>query len=97
MLIVVLLASGTVGIEAGQFVNWVNKGNNVHSIVSDLGENPAFDSGGLGAGGTFSFQFTTPGTYTYHSVTDATFVNNGACNCVAPFYGVFAGTIVVGS
>jgi plastocyanin len=84
-------------VKAGQFVTWINKGNNVHSVVSDLGENPGFDSGGIGAGMTFSFQFTTPGTYGYHSVTDATYVNNGACNCAAPFYGVFAGTIVVGS
>jgi len=83
----------TLTIKVGQRVTWTNKGNNVHAVVSDTG---AFDSGGIGTGASFTWQSVVPGSYTYHSPTDATFTTGGACNCTTPFYGVFAGTILVG-
>jgi plastocyanin len=51
----------TVTVTAGDTVTWTN-GQGRHTVTSDGG---AFDSGPLAEGQTFSFQFTTPGTYPY--------------------------------
>jgi plastocyanin len=50
-------------INVGQTVTWTNNSTMAHTVTSDTG---VWDSGTLNAGGTFSFTFTTPGTYTYH-------------------------------
>jgi plastocyanin len=47
---------------AGQTVVWHNSGLGPHTVTSDTG---AFDSGTLQAGGSFTYTFSTPGTYTY--------------------------------
>ena len=45
-------------------VIWANKDGILHHVVSDA---PLFDSGNsLSSGGTYTFTFSTPGTYTYH-------------------------------
>lgn len=83
-------------IKLGQSVTWANKGNNVHAVVSDPGVIPAFDSGGIGAGQSFTWTPTVAGQYTYHSPPDATYYTSTTCNCPAPAYSVFSGTVVVG-
>jgi plastocyanin len=70
----------SVTIKAGTKVTWTNNSVAPHTVTSDTGAPAAFDSGTVSAsGGTFSFTFTTPGTYTYH------------CN----FHAYMQGTVVV--
>lgn len=56
-----------VTIKAGTTVTWVNKDNLAHTVDSGTRDNPTtlFKSGNLGPGQTFSYTFTTPGTYPY--------------------------------
>ncbi len=54
-------------IKAGTTVTWKNTTTVAHTVTSDDGK--SFDSGTanpIPAGGTFSFTFTTPGTFAYH-------------------------------
>ena len=44
-------------------VVWRNTDGTTHTIVSDA---PLFESGVLNNGDTYEFNFTAPGTYTYH-------------------------------
>jgi plastocyanin len=53
----------TVTINVGDTVTWVNEDAPQHDVVADNGE---FKSGLFDKGGTFSFTFTTAGTYPYH-------------------------------
>ncbi|HEX5385517.1 MAG TPA: hypothetical protein VFW66_02325 [Gemmatimonadales bacterium] len=64
----------TVAVVVGGVVQWSNFGPTDHTTTSDAG---LWDSGRLAAprmntamsglsGGTFEFQFNTPGTFTYH-------------------------------
>ena len=81
-------------IAVGQRVTWTNNGNNVHTITSDSGYIPSFDSGGLGKGQSFSFQFTRAGTFTYHSATEPIYyTDSNVCSCTLTKY-QFTGTIV---
>ena len=64
-------------INVGQTVTWTNNDTMAHTVTSDTG---VWNSGTLNPGGSFSFTFTTPGTYTYHCA----------------FHGSMTGTIVVG-
>jgi plastocyanin len=56
-------------VAAGTIVTWTNNDSVTHTVTSD---SPGFDSGTLaaagayGGGGTFSYTFSTPGTYPYH-------------------------------
>ncbi len=57
----------------GGTVTWANRGTRVHSATTTPGSNQnlsSFDSGGLGPGQTFSFNFVTPGTYVFTSAPD---------------------------
>jgi len=54
-----------VTIIVNTIVTWTNLGPMPHSSVSDTG---VWNSGLLGVGKTFSFNFTTAGTYKYHCV-----------------------------
>ncbi len=50
-------------------VTWTNKDGVTHTVTSDTSSALVFDSGNVGAGGTFSFSVpssTPAGTYTYH-------------------------------
>jgi plastocyanin len=49
-------------VVAGQTVIWTNSGLGPHTVTSDAA---LFDSGRLEAGATFSYTFSTPGTYLY--------------------------------
>jgi plastocyanin len=50
-------------ISAGNKVTWTNEGTSIESITSDDG----LLDGIVAAGETYSFKFTSAGTYTYHS------------------------------
>lgn len=50
-------------IPSGTVVEWVNEGNNPHSVVADDGQ---FDSGMLNPGDSFRVMFSGSGTVTYH-------------------------------
>ena len=49
-------------VPAGTTVTWTNKDGEVHTVTST---SKVFASAGLDPGGTFSYTFTTPGTYAY--------------------------------
>ncbi len=52
----------TLTVTAGDTVTWTNQDQIGHTATSTTG---AFDSGDLAQGDSFSFTFTTPGTYDY--------------------------------
>jgi plastocyanin len=68
----------TLTVNVGDKVTWKNNGEDVHTVTSDDG---SFDSGDMKAGASWSYTFTTPGTYTYycapHTWMVATVVVNG--------------------
>src|SRR5688572_19229351 len=49
-------------VTSGDTVTWTSEDSTVHTATSATG---AFDSGDLAQGESFSFTFTTPGTYAY--------------------------------
>jgi nitrite reductase (NO-forming) len=51
----------TIGVN--NTVMWTNNDNTPHTVTSDSG---LFDSGAIAAGQSWSYTFTTPGTYHYH-------------------------------
>ncbi|MDD4991987.1 MAG: cupredoxin domain-containing protein [Paludibacter sp.] len=53
----------TLTVTAGTTVKWTNKDGVAHTVTCDTG---LFDSGNVGANGTYSHAFTTAGTYNYH-------------------------------
>lgn len=53
----------TVVIGVNNSVTWTNMDSTAHTVTADGG---AFNSGSLSTGQTFSFTFTTAGSYTYH-------------------------------
>jgi len=56
---------GDVTVEVGAQVTWTNNESGVpHTVTADQGEWTA-ESGSLGDGETFTFDFTAAGTYTY--------------------------------
>ena len=56
---------GTVTIERGTVVKWVNRGNNPHTTTSDSG---VWDSGTLLTGDSFRRRFRRVGTFDYMCV-----------------------------
>jgi plastocyanin len=55
-------------ISVGTTITWTNKDNTTHTATSGVPNSPdgLFNSGNLGNGGTFSFKFTTAGTFKYY-------------------------------
>jgi LPXTG-motif cell wall-anchored protein len=53
----------TITVQPGTTVTWTNNGAAVHTATGDDG---GFDSGLMGAGDTFSFTFSRPGTFAYY-------------------------------
>ena len=66
----------TLTVAANTTVKWTNKDSYAHTVTSD---STMFDSGNLPSAGTYSYKFTTKGTYKYH------------CN----YHSMMKGTIVV--
>lgn len=64
----------TVTIKAGQSVLWTNSDQKSYTIVSGIPGQPSnfFSSPQIAAGGTFLFQFTAPGNYSYYIMEDPT-------------------------
>jgi plastocyanin len=56
----------TITVAAGTSIKWTNKDNASHTVTSDNGSLETFDSGSMGNGGTFVWQFNTPGIFKYH-------------------------------
>lgn len=52
----------TATVKVGTQVTWTNKDSAPHSATADDG---SFDTGTLTQGESFTFQFNTPGAYTY--------------------------------
>jgi plastocyanin len=50
-------------VSAGQTVTWTNTGGQPHTVSTD---DMPLDSGMIDPGNAFSFEFDTPGVYTYH-------------------------------
>jgi plastocyanin len=67
----------TLTVKVGTTVTWTNGDNVTHTVTSDTG---LFDSGDLAQGATFSYTFTTAGTYAYHCT---------------PHHATMSGTIIV--
>ena len=53
----------TITVTVNTTVKWTNKVWVAHSVKSNTG---IFNSGTFNVNGTFSYQFTAPGTYEYH-------------------------------
>lgn len=53
----------TITINAGTTIKWTNKDAVSHTVTSDAA---FFDSGTIASSATYSHQFTTAGTFTYH-------------------------------
>jgi plastocyanin len=53
----------TITVAANTTITWTNKDAITHTVTSNTG---VFSSGTLAKNATFSFKFTTPGTYPYH-------------------------------
>jgi plastocyanin len=54
----------TLTVAVGTIVTWTNQAPNDHTVTADNGT--SFNSGPIASGGTFSFTFTTAGTFPYH-------------------------------
>jgi len=54
-----------VTIKKGTTVTWTNQDSAVHTVTSDT---PLFDSGDLAQGKSFSYTFSTAGTFAYHCI-----------------------------
>jgi plastocyanin len=87
----------TLTIKAGQTVTWINNGSQVHTVTSNTGYFNTFDSGGLDKNQKFSYNFTVPGTFGYHSSTEPSYFFDSSatgCSCTVTSY-QYNGTIVV--
>ena len=58
----------SITISKNTTVTWTNKDNMTHNVTSDAG---LFSSGNITSGSTYSFQFTTSGTYSYRCTIHA--------------------------
>ncbi len=61
----VLFDPSTVRLKAGNTVTWVNDDPMQHTVTSDATGGP-LDSGTMDPNGSWSYTFSTPGTYAYH-------------------------------
>jgi len=52
----------SISVAAGTTITWTNKDAIAHTVTSNSN---LFSSGSIGFGGTFSFKFTTAGTFPY--------------------------------
>jgi plastocyanin len=53
----------TLTVAVNTTIKWTNKDGVTHTVTSD---SSLFNSGNIASNGTYSHQFTTKGTYTYH-------------------------------
>lgn len=62
----------TVSIRKGQAVTWTNTDNNPHGVTSSATGAASFKSSSLAQNDTYSYIFSTSGTYTYHDSLNPT-------------------------
>ena len=53
----------SITVSSGTTITWTNQESITHTVTSD---NSVFDSGNLGNGNSFSYTFSTVGTFPYH-------------------------------
>jgi len=53
----------TITVKAGTTIKWTNKDDVAHTVSSD---SSVFESGSMSMGTSFSYTFSTPGTFPYH-------------------------------
>lgn len=53
----------TITVNAGTTIIWTNKDAIAHTVTSDT---DLFNSGNIGSNGTYSYTFSTAGSYPYH-------------------------------
>ena len=53
----------SITVSVNTTITWTNKDAVAHTVTSNTG---LFDSGSISSGGTYSHQFTTAGTFSYH-------------------------------
>lgn len=53
----------TITVTVNTTITWTNFDSVTHTVTSDTG---LFDSGNIGSGKTYSYKFTTAGSYPYH-------------------------------
>ena len=70
-----------VKVKVGDTINWVNKGDTIHTATTDPSQAPdaswasvpagaeTWDSGYMNSGDTFSYTFKAPGVYKYFCTT----------------------------
>ena len=54
----------SITVPVGTKVTWTNQDSATHTVTADDGK--SFDSKGVAQGATYSFTFTTAGTFAYH-------------------------------
>lgn len=69
-------------IPVGTTVKWTNQDGPTHTVTSDTAG--IFDSGNLAPTKSFSFTFTTPGTFTYHCAIHPTMMGSIVVTAAAP-------------
>lgn len=79
-----------VNVAVGTTVRWINDDAVVHTVTSDDQAGP-LNSGDLSQGATYSYTFTTVGTFAYHCIPHATF------DAAQGKYVGMTGKVVVGS
>jgi plastocyanin len=57
---------GSITVAANTTITWTNKDGVSHTVTSDTGVTPSFDSGTINPNKTWSHLFATSGTFPYH-------------------------------
>jgi plastocyanin len=60
----IALAPGAMSVKAGTKVTWTNDDSDAHTVTSQKNAGP-LSSPALNTGQSYSYTFTTPGTYSY--------------------------------
>jgi plastocyanin len=84
-------------VPVGATVTWTNNDPVAHTVTSDSG---LWNSGPISPGGTFSYTFTTPGTYTYHCMIHPYMTGEivvGGAPATSPTVTVTPSTVAAGS
>ena len=59
----------SITVSVNTTIKWTNKDGVAHTVTSNTG---LFDSRNINSGGTFSYQFSTVGTFPYHCIIHST-------------------------
>jgi plastocyanin len=69
-------------VPAGTTIRWTNQDGPTHTVTSDTAG--IFDSGNLAPNASFSFTFSTPGTFPYHCAIHPTMLGRVIVTAAAP-------------